>query len=439
MSSTSAPQTSTAYRNYVLFILVLVNTINFVDRTAISVLAPSIQKEFQVSNTLLGLVMGIAFTAFYATLGFPIARMLDRRRRSSMLALVLAIWSGMTALCGAAVNFAMLFLFRVGVGIGEAGAGPASHSLIGDYFRKIQRPAAIGFFSLGVPLGNFLGIYLGGLLVADLGWRATFVALGLPGLLLALIVWLTVREPARGGMDDAADLARLRAAEDIPVLESVKRLWASPTFRIMSYSAAPSALCGYGMNMWMPLFLERVHLLAPADYRLLLGAAIGIGGGLGAMLGGIITARASIRDPRAFLTLPSLTMVIFAAALLLAVWTASLAVVYAGVFVAAFTQFYLMGPFFAVVQRLAPLRGRAVATAFFFFILSIVGIGVGPLYVGAMNDFFRGSYGDAEGLRLALMTLPAISLGAAAIAYLGRNAIRQDADRIVGDPSALRD
>jgi predicted MFS family arabinose efflux permease len=423
---------STAYRNYVLFILVLVNTVNFVDRMAIGVLMPGIQKEFGLSNTSAGLVMGIAFTAFYATLGLPIARLLDSRHRNSLLALVLAIWSGMTALCGAATSFVMLFLFRVGVGIGEAGAGPASHSLIGDYFRKIDRPAAIGFFSLGVPLGNFLGIYLGGLLVVDLGWRLTFVALGVPGLLLALIVWLTVREPARGGMDDPADLAALRVKDDIPLLESVKRLWASPTFRIMSYSAAPSALCGYGMNMWMPSFLERVHALQPADYRLWLGAALGVGGGLGAMLGGVITARAAVRDPRAFLTLPALTMVVFAAALLVAVWTASLPVVYVGVFIAGFTQFYLMGPFFAVVQRLAPLRGRAVATAFFFFILSIWGIGLGPLYVGRVNDMLSSAFGEAEGLRLALMTLPVISVISAAIAFFGRNAIRRDAERIVG-------
>jgi predicted MFS family arabinose efflux permease len=432
MSSAGTPAVSTAYRNYVLFILVVVNTINFVDRMAISVLMPGIQKEFGISNTTVGAVMGIAFTAFYATLGFPIARLLDRKRRSSLLALVLAIWSSMTALCGAAVNITMLFIFRVGVGIGEAGAGPASHSLIGDYFRKIDRPSAIGFFSLGVPLGNFLGIYLGGLLVAELGWRQTFVALGLPGLFIALVVWLTVREPARGAMDDPADLAKLRATDDIPLLESVRQLWRSPTFRVMSYSAAPSALCGYGMNMWMPMFLERVHLLQPADYRLLLGAALGIGGGLGAMLGGVITAKAAVRDPRAFLTLPALTMVIFAVTLGLAVWTSSLTIVYAGVFVAAFTQFYLMGPFFAVVQRLAPLRGRAVATAFFFFILSIWGIGLGPLYVGRVNDILSSAFGQAEGLRMALLTLPLISLASAAIAFFGRNAVLRDGERIGG-------
>jgi MFS family permease len=432
MSSTGAPATSAAYRNYVLFILVVVNTINFVDRTAISVLMPSIQKEFAITDTTVGLVMGIAFTVFYATLGFPIARLIDSRNRRSLLAAVLAIWSGMTALCGAAANVVMLFLFRVGVGIGEAGAGPASHSLISDYFRKIQRPVAIGYFSLGVPLGNFLGIFLGGMMVAQWGWRWTFVALGLPGILLALIVRFTVREPARGAMDDPADPAMLHQGDDIPLLEGIRRLWASPTFRIMSFSAAPSALCGYGMNLWMPQFLQRIHELAPAQYSLPLGAAIGIGGGLGAMFGGIITAKAALRDPRAFLTLPALTMVIFAMALLLAVWTSSLLVVYLAIAVAAFAQFYLMGPFFAMVQRLAPLRGRAVATAFFFFILATIGIGAGPLYVGGMSDMFRTFHGEAEGLRLALMTLPVISLVAGAIAFFGRNAIRQDADRIGG-------
>ena len=434
--ATDAPAISAAYRNYVLFVLVLVNTLNFVDRMAISVLAPAIQEEFQVSNTMLGLVMGIAFTAFYATLGFPVARMLDRRRRNVMLAGVLALWSGMTALCGAAANFAMLFLFRVGVGVGEAGAGPASHSLIGDYFRKVDRPAAIGMFSLGVPLGNFLGIFLGGLLVGAIGWRWTFVALGLPGVLLALIVWLTVREPRRGGMENPADLALLHSGEEPTMRETVGRLWASPTFRIMSFSAAPSALCGYGMNMWMPQFLVRIHELAPAEYSLPLGAALGIGGGLGAILGGSITGKAAIRDPRAFLSLPALTMVIFAAALLLAVWTASVVVVYAAITVAAFTQFFLMGPFFAVVQRLAPLRGRAVATAFFFFILATVGIGIGPLYVGAMNDLFSGAFGEAEGLRRALMTLPAISVGAAAVAWFGRKAVDRDAAQIGGKLTA---
>jgi MFS family permease len=155
MPESGTPAASTAYRYYVLAILVLVNTVNFIDRTAISILAPSIREEFQVSNTVTGLVMGIAFTFFYATLGFPIARLLDTKNRRNLLAGVLAIWSGMTALCGAAANIVQLFLFRVGVGIGEAGAGPASHSLIADYFAKLQRPTAIGFFSLGVPLGNF--------------------------------------------------------------------------------------------------------------------------------------------------------------------------------------------------------------------------------------------------------------------------------------------
>jgi len=162
---------------------------------------------------------------------------------------------------------------------------------------------------------------------------------------------------------------------------------------------------------------------------------MGVGGGLGAMAGGALTARAAQRDPRAFLTLPAATMVLFAVAMVAAVWTSSVAIVYASIFVAAFAQFYLMGPFFAVVQRLAPLRGRAVATAFFFFILSLVGLGIGPGYVGAVSDLFQAAYGEAEGLRLAMATLSVISLIAGAIAYFGRNAVLKDGDKI-GAPSA---
>ena len=428
MNNNQSP--SVAYRNYVLLVLVLVNTINFIDRTAISVLAPSIQEEFQVSNTMIGLVMGIAFTFFYATLAFPIARLVDKRQRNVILGAIVAIWSGMTALCGAAASFAQLFLFRVGVGIGEAGAGPASHSLIGDYFRKEDRPRAIGLFSLGVPFGIFLGLWISGQLVDSIGWRWTFVALGAPGIVLALLAWLTIREPKRGGLDSEEDLKQMRAGDDIPLFECIRLLWASPTFKVMSFAAAPSALCGYGMNLWMPSFIQRVYELQQSELSLQLGLAIGVGGGFGAWLGGAITGKAAERDPRAFLTYPAITMVVFALAMFVAMFTSSLNIVYAAIFVAAFTQFYLMGPFFAVVQRLAPLNGRAVATAFFFFILAMIGLGIGPLYVGYVNDLLSSAFGEAEGLRYALGTLSVISLIAGAIAFFGRNAVMRDAEKI---------
>src|SRR5690606_36103767 len=174
------------------------------------------------------------------------------------------------------------------------------------------------------------GIYVGGLLVDSIGWRWTFVALGAPGIVLALLVLVTIREPARGALDDPSDAA-LRNAGDIPLLAGVKTLWASPTFRVMSYSAALSSLCGYGMNLWMPQFMSRIHGLSPAEFSLALGAMMGAGGGLGAMLGGALTGRAAERDPRAFLTLPGATMVLFAVAMVFALWTSSVAVVYASI------------------------------------------------------------------------------------------------------------
>jgi MFS family permease len=433
---TSTPQgPAGAYKYYVLVILILVNTTNFIDRQVIGVLAPSIKRdlidgsildEWGVGNLALGLVMGIAFTAFYATLGFPIARLADRRNRVTILAVVMTIWSGMTALCGAASNFAMLFLFRVGVGIGEAGAGPCSHSILADYFVKKHRPAVLGAFSMGVPLGIFIGLTGGGLLVGALDWRLTFVIMGIPGIVLAIILKLTVREPVRGGLDDPADASMLRADEEVKFWPCIKALWSVPTFRIMALSAAPSSLCGYGMNLWTPSFLSRVHELPEATFGLPLGLATGVGGGLGVLLGGWLTSLAGARDARAFLTLPAASMVVFAVALGVAIWSSSLPLAYSAIFVAAFTQFFLMGPFFGVVQRLAPLRGRALATAFFFFILSAVGLGIGPAYVGLLNDLLRSQLGDAEGLRWALFSLTIISAISGGIALLGRGQIARD-------------
>ncbi len=435
MSSQGAPYPA-SYRYYVVALLVVVNTLNFIDRQAISILGPAIQEEFNLSNTMLGLVMGIAFTVFYATLGFPIAKLADRKSRTNILAGVLVVWSGMTALCGAASSFLMLFVTRIGVGIGEAGAGPCSHSILADYFEKKDRPAVLGWFSLGVPLGVFFGIMFGGLLVDTFGWRWTFVVLGAPGLLLAIVVKLTVKEPPRGGTDDPADAAALRASEEIGVIEGIKLLWARKTYRIMSYSAALSALCGYGVNLWAPSFLTRVHDLAAGEIAIPLGLSVGIGGGLGAATGGWLTARAAQRDPRAFLTLPAITMVIFAVVLAVAIFTSSLWLAYLALMVVFYTQFFLMGPFFGVVQRLAPLRGRAVATAFFFFILSLTGLGLGPAYVGVMNDVFAAFVGDSEGLRLSLATLPVISLVAAAIAYFGRGAVAAELAATDAGPAA---
>lgn len=411
-----------SYRYYILIVLVIVNTVNFIDRQILSILAPLIKEELVLSDTQLGILMGLAFTLFYAFMGFPIGRLADKYPRINVLAIVLTLWSAMTALCSMAANYLMLLLFRVGVGVGEAGAGPCSHSLISDLFSKEERPRAIGIFSLGVPFGTLFGFYFGGILAEELGWRMTFVIVGLPGVILAILVKLTIREPMRGATDEGSNIRR----DEVSIWEGIAHLWRIKTYRIMAYGGALSAFCGYAVNSWTPSFFARVHDLSSGDMALPMAISLGVGGGLGSFLGGFVTSHLARKDERAFLTLPGWSFILFGIALMIELWTASLYVAYTALFVVGFMQFVLFGPFFGLVQSLAPLRARALATAFIFFIYSGIGFGLGPLYTGALSDYLAVSMGEAGGLKYALSTIPFISVIAGLIILFGRGDVVKD-------------
>lgn len=426
---------SNLYRYYILIVLVVVNTINFIDRQVVSILAPLIKEDLVLTDTQLGILMGLAFTLFYATMGFPIGRLADRFTRINVLTIVLALWSAMTAMCSAAANYIMLLFMRVGVGVGEAGAGPCSHSLISDLFAREERPRAIGIFSLGVPFGTLFGFLFGGLLAEALGWRTTFIIVGLPGIILAVLVKLTIREPERGAMDKGTDIKR----EEIGLWQGIRLLWNIRTFRTMAYGGALSAFCGYAVNSWTPSFFARTHELGPGEMALPMAISLGVGGGLGSFLGGTITSRLAKRDVRAFLTLPGWSFVIFGIALVVELWSPVLMPAYVALFIVGFMQFVLFGPFFGLIQSLAPLRARALATAFIFFIYSGFGFGFGPLYVGALSDVLAGSkhvpliselltatMSEAQALQYALTTIPVISVIAGLIVLIRRDDVRGD-------------
>jgi len=413
---------SNLYRYYILGVLVIVNTVNFIDRQVISILAPAIKADLVLSDTQLGVLMGLAFTLFYATLGLPIGRLADKYARVNVLTIVLTLWSAMTALCSTAANYIVLLLMRVGVGVGEAGAGPCSHSLISDLFAREERPRAIGIFSLGVPFGTLFGFLFGGLLADEFGWRMTFLIVGLPGVALAVLVKMTIREPARGNKDVGLQLNR----DEVSLLEGISILWRIRTFRTMAYGGALSAFCGYAVNSWTPSFFARIHELGAGDIALPMAISLGVGGGLGSFLGGIVTSRLAKRDARAFLTLPGWSFVIFGIALVFELWSESVLLAYAALFIVGFMQFVLFGPFFGLVQSLAPLRARALATAFIFFIYSGFGFGFGPLYVGALSDLLSGSLGEALSLQYALSTIPVISIIAGVIVLARRTGVVQD-------------
>ncbi|MBF8270250.1 MAG: MFS protein [Gammaproteobacteria bacterium] len=413
------------YRYYIVIVLVLVNTVNFIDRQVVSILAPAIKADLVLSDTQLGVLMGLAFTLFYATLGLPIGRLADKHARVNVLTIVLTLWSAMTALCSTAANYIVLLLMRVGVGVGEAGAGPCSHSLISDLFSREERPRAIGIFSLGVPFGTLFGFLFGGLLAEEFGWRMTFLIVGLPGVALAVLVKMTIREPARGAKDEGVQLNR----DEVSLIEGLSIMWRIGTFRTMAYGGALSAFCGYAVNSWTPSFFARTHELGAGEMALPMAISLGVGGGLGSFLGGIITSRMALRDARAFLTLPGWSFVIFGIALVFELWSSSLMVAYAALFIVGFMQFVLFGPFFGLVQSLAPLRARALATAFIFFIYSGFGFGFGPLYVGALSDFLTTSLGEAQALQYALSTIPVISIIAGLIVLARRAGVVEDLAR----------
>ena len=271
----SAPTSSPAYPRYVLGLLFVAFVFNFIDRQILSILLEPIKKDLGVSDTAMGFLTGIAFALFYTFAGIPIARLADRRTRRTIIALGLAAWSAMTAASGIVRTFAELALARIGVGVGEAACSPPAHSLLADYFPPERRATALAIYSMGIYVGILFGFLIGGYMSQYFGWRQAFLVVGLPGLVLAVLVRFTVREPPRMHF----------AAVPIPTGTAIRMLWDMRTFRHMAFGAALHSFAGYGIAAWAPAFLARVHHLGPAESGLWLGLISGVGGGIGATAG----------------------------------------------------------------------------------------------------------------------------------------------------------
>jgi MFS family permease len=259
---------SPAYRRWVLSILVLVNTFNFIDRQIVGVLAPAIKAELHLSDTQLGLLGGLAFALFYTALGIPIAWLADRKSRVWIMTVALTLWSGFSAVCGLTHTFAQLFLARLGVGVGEAGGVAPSYSLISDYFPQRERARALAIYSFGIPFGSAAGILFGGLVASAVNWRWAFLAVGLAGLVIAPIFRLTLKEPPRGRYDKAS------AAPQLGLVASLGRLARTPSFWGLSFGAACSSIVGYGLIFWLPSFFMRSYHLTLAQMAIFLGAVL---------------------------------------------------------------------------------------------------------------------------------------------------------------------
>ena len=411
---------SEATRRYALGVLIVVYTFNFIDRQILSILMEPIKADLGLSDTQLGLLSGFAFAAFYATLGIPIASYADRSNRRNLIALALAVWSGMTALSGLVSNFWQLLIARIGVGVGEAGCSPPAHSMIADYYPADRRATALGLYALGIPFGILFGFLAGGWLNEFFGWRIAFFVVGIPGLLLALIVRFTVQEPPRGLSE-----GRVSSARQPTIRETFRYLWAKPAFRHLAIGGALTAFVGYGVTSWFPSFLARSHGMTTGEIGTWLGLILGIPGGIGIVAGGWLADRLGARDPRWYMWLVAIALVAcvpFSAAVYLAP-TASLALILLAVPV-ALGNFY-QATTFAQVQGLASLRMRAVGAAVLLFILNFIGLGLGPLVTGNLSDLLAPSFGD-ESLRYSLLICGFVNLWAGWHYWRAARYLRED-------------
>jgi len=422
---------SPAYRRYVLALLTLGYTANYLDRQVLSILMQPIKLDLALSDTQLGFLSGITFAIFYATLGVPIALWADRVNRRNIIALSLTVFSSMTVLCGFASNFVQLALARIGVGVGEAGSSPPSYSIISDIYPPEQRGSAIGIYALGINFGVLIGFLVGGWLSQWYDWRIVFIVVGAPGLLIALLVRFTLREPVRGLADG------VKEATPIPPIRQVfALLWRQRSFRHISLGCALSAFVGYGTLAWFPSYLSRSFQMSQGEIATYLALIIGIVGGAGTYLSGWIADRLSkggdLRWYMWTVALIALTSFPFAVAQFL---TTHDRLVFLLFLLPAFAGSAFMGPCFAMTQALVSLRMRAVASAMLLFILNLIGMGLGPQMVGILSDIYASRFGlGDESLRYALLTIMSITLWSCLHFYLASRTLRQDVAHAAAAP-----
>ena len=393
---------STRQKNYTLFILVLVFTSSHVDRQIMGILGQPIKESLQISDTQLGLLTGIMFAVFYATLGMPMAMWADRRNRRNLISFSVFLWSGMTALCGAASSFTQLLLLRIGVGVGEAGSNPPSHSIIADLYPKEQRATAMAIFGTGINWGILIGFLVGGWINEWYGWRTAFVVVGLPGIFLALLVRFTLKDPPRGYAEaKGKDLPKVTPP---PFWSVVKFMLHNPVLRNIIAAGALIAFTGYASVIWIPIYLVRIHGMGTGEVGTYLALFIGVGGAVGIYLGGRLADFLAARHGEQWLPwmvaivsllgLPFLYFCFTAATQAGALWAYALPAALGTVYVA---------PGFALIQNQTPTEMRSVAAAINLFIINIIGLGLGPFSIGFFSDMFSPEYG-LDGLRYALMT-----------------------------------
>jgi predicted MFS family arabinose efflux permease len=422
MSAFSIDQLSSSdhrYRWWVLLVLTTVYTFNFIDRQILVILQEPIKNELGLSDAQLGLLTGFSFAVIYVCAGIPIAWLADRSNRRNIIAASLALWSGMTALSGLVTSYSQLIFARLGVGLGEAGGSPPAHSMISDYFPPEQRGTALSLYTSGIYLGVLCGFAGGGYIAETFGWRNAFFIVGVPGILFSLVVLLVIREPLRGRWDSVSAPAKVSLKETMTVLKQ------RPAFWWIAMGCAMTSFVAYGNGNFYPSYLMRSHGFTVAGVGLALGLVSGVAGAIGTFMGGFLADRWGRQDQRWYLWVPIAGNLMAIAPMSYALLGEDPAVILIVLFPANVLNSLYLGPSIAMCQSLVAPGMRAMSSAILFFILNMIGLGLGPVLVGVLSDSFAEVYGD-NNLRYAMMVTLLIGMSGTLCFIMASRSILRD-------------
>jgi predicted MFS family arabinose efflux permease len=409
MNNPAVPRRSASL---VLAILLIAYIFNFLDRQILGILAGPIIADLKMTDAEFGTIGGLAFALLYSLLGIPLALLADKTRRSWVIAGALAVWSGFTALCGTAANFSQLFLFRLGVGVGEAGGVAPSYALIADYYPPERRARALAIFSLGIPLGLAGGTLIGAYLAAWVNWRAAFITMGIAGVVLAPIMLILVR-----------DIPRARQTAAMPLTRTFSILAQKPSFWLMALASSCSSLAGYGLALWTPSVLERSFGLGLIERGQFLASLFLIGGTAGVFAGGWFADRLGQGDRRWYAWLPAIAWAITAPTFALGLMSSSAWLAWPLLLIPNALNILWLGPVATAVQHLVPQPMRSTASASFLLINNLIGLGVGPTLIGALSTAFKDRFG-AEALRYAAVSVVGFYVVATLLMLLAARGLR---------------
>lgn len=432
----SASPYSPAYTRYAMFLLLGIYIVNFLDRAVVNILAEPIKNDLGLADWQLGLMSGLAFAIFYTVLGIPIARLAERKNRPIIIGTAVAVWSGFTALSGMANSFLQLVIFRIGVGVGEAGCTPPAHSLIADYVPKEKRASALAFYSMGTPLGGLLGLVMGGLVADAYGWRAAFLVAGAPGIIFALLCWFTLKEPRKLIAQHSVAIQ----STQVTFGETLKYLATKKTFWLIALGAAIKAFIGYGHAPFTASFFLRIHgeevkalaegfgLQSIGFLGLALGLMGGTAGAISAYLGGQIADKYAKTDLRGYVVVPAFASLLAVPIYILAVSVPSASVALWILVINGLLGSLWYGPVYAIGQSIVPPHMRATTSAILLFTINLIGLGLGPLAVGILSDVMANGFGmgSAQGVRWALMISTCFGFVAFALFWIARKTIRDE-------------